>query len=41
MARILFICGSANQTTQLHAVARQLPEHDCRRALRLAAGGTP
>lgn len=25
-ARVLFICGTHNQTTQLHAVARQLPE---------------
>jgi len=24
--RVLLICGTANQTTQLHAVARQLPE---------------
>lgn len=28
--RALFICGSLNQTTQLHAVARQLPEWDHR-----------
>lgn len=27
--RILFICGSINQTTQLHQVARCLPEHKC------------
>jgi hypothetical protein len=26
--RALFICGSVNQTTQLHAVARELPEID-------------
>jgi hypothetical protein len=26
--RILFICGSLNQTTQLHQVARELPELD-------------
>ena len=26
--RILYICGSINQTTQMHQVARQLPEHD-------------
>jgi hypothetical protein len=29
-AKILFICGSMNQTTQLHAVARALPEHVAR-----------
>lgn len=27
-ARILFICGSINQTKQLHKVAQHLPEHD-------------
>jgi hypothetical protein len=26
---ILFICGTLNQTTQMHAVARELPEHNC------------
>jgi hypothetical protein len=26
---ILFICGTLNQTTQLHAIARELPEHNC------------
>jgi hypothetical protein len=26
--QILFICGSINQTTQMHQIARQLPEHD-------------
>jgi hypothetical protein len=26
--KILFICGSLNQTTQMHQVARQLPEHE-------------
>jgi hypothetical protein len=26
--KILFICGSLNQTTQMHQIARQLPEHD-------------
>lgn len=26
--RILFICGSMNQTTQMHAVARRLPEYE-------------
>jgi hypothetical protein len=26
--RILFICGSLNQTTQMHQIARQLPEYD-------------
>lgn len=29
---MLFICGSLNQTTQLHAIARQLPEIDARYA---------
>lgn len=29
MKRILFICGSMNQTTQMHAIARQLEEYDC------------
>jgi hypothetical protein len=28
----LFICGSLNQTTQLHAIARELPEIDARYA---------
>lgn len=27
--RILFICGSINQTTQMHQIARELPEHQC------------
>ncbi|HVN54947.1 MAG TPA: hypothetical protein VMT46_11505 [Anaerolineaceae bacterium] len=26
---ILFICGTFNQTTQMHAIARELPEHHC------------
>jgi len=26
--RILFICGTLNQTTQMHQVARELPEHE-------------
>jgi hypothetical protein len=26
--RALFICGSINQTTQLHQIARELPELD-------------
>jgi hypothetical protein len=26
--RILLICGSLNQTTQMHAIAQQLPEYD-------------
>jgi hypothetical protein len=26
--RVLFICGSLNQTTQMHQIARELPEHD-------------
>jgi len=26
-ARVLFICGTLNQTTQLHAVAQQLAQH--------------
>jgi hypothetical protein len=26
--RILFICGSLNQTTQMHQIARELPEYD-------------
>jgi hypothetical protein len=26
--KILFICGSLNQTTQMHQIAQQLPEHD-------------
>ena len=30
MSKILFICGSLNQTTQMHAIARNLmKEHDC------------
>jgi hypothetical protein len=29
-ARALFICGSLNQTTQMHAVARELPECEAR-----------
>jgi galactitol-specific phosphotransferase system IIB component len=30
MKKILFICGSLNQTTQMHQIARQLmDEHDC------------
>jgi len=28
MSRILFICGSLNQTTQMHQVARELPEFE-------------
>jgi len=27
--RILFICGSLNQTTMMHQIARELGEHDC------------
>lgn len=27
-SKILFICGSLNQTTQMHQIARELPEHD-------------
>jgi len=27
--RILFICGSLNQTTQMHRIAEQLSEHEC------------
>jgi hypothetical protein len=27
--KILFVGGSLNQTTMMHAVARHLPEHDC------------
>jgi hypothetical protein len=27
--RILFICGSKNQTTQMHQIAMHLPEYDC------------
>ena len=27
--RVLFICGSINQTTQMHQVAQQLAECDC------------
>src|SRR5258708_2665436 len=26
--KVLFICGSINQTTQMHQIARELPEHD-------------
>jgi len=26
--RILFVCGTINQTTQMHQVARELPEHE-------------
>jgi hypothetical protein len=26
--RILFICGSLNQTTQMHQIAQELPEHE-------------
>jgi len=26
---ILFICGTLNQTTQMHGIARELPEHNC------------
>jgi hypothetical protein len=25
--KLLFVCGSHNQTTQMHAIARELPEH--------------
>jgi hypothetical protein len=28
-ARVLFICGTLNQTASLHAVARLLDDHDC------------
>jgi hypothetical protein len=28
MARILFICGTTNHTTQMFQIARELPEHD-------------
>ncbi len=27
--RVLFICGSLNQTTQMHQIAKELPEFDC------------
>jgi hypothetical protein len=27
--RVLFICGSINQTTQLHQIAQRLPDYDC------------
>jgi hypothetical protein len=27
--RILFVCGSLNQTTQMHQIARELSEHEC------------
>src|SRR5580693_3282713 len=27
--RILFICGSMNQTTQMHKIALELGDHDC------------
>jgi hypothetical protein len=26
--KVLFICGSLNQTTQMHQIARELPEHE-------------
>lgn len=26
---ILFICGTLNQTTQMHSIAKELPEHNC------------
>jgi hypothetical protein len=26
--RILFVCGSINQTTQMHQIARELPDHE-------------
>ena len=26
--KILFICGSINQTTQMHQIAREIPEHE-------------
>ncbi len=29
MKKILFICGSLNQTTQMHQIARQLTDFDC------------
>lgn len=29
MKKILFICGSLNQTTQMHAIARHMAEYDC------------
>ncbi len=29
MKNILFICGSMNQTTQMHAIAMNLPEYGC------------
>jgi len=29
MKKILFICGSLNQTTQMHQVSRHLPDYDC------------
>ena len=28
MKKILFLCGSLNQTTQMHQIARELPEHE-------------
>lgn len=28
--RVLFICGSINQTSQMHAISQHLPEADCR-----------
>jgi len=28
-SRILFICGSRNQTTMMHQIGQQLPRHDC------------
>ena len=27
--RVLFICGSINQTTQLHQIAQKLPDYEC------------
>jgi hypothetical protein len=30
MARVLFICGSVNQTSQMHEIARSLPEVEAR-----------
>jgi len=29
-SRVLFICGSLNQTTQMHQIARQMPELEAR-----------
>lgn len=28
MAKILFVCGSLNQTTQMHQISRHLPDHE-------------